>query len=252
MSKSLSFNEYQLLSAYLDGRCSTREINRVESLLASDIDFKNTYSEFVRCKKMLKAVPQVRAPHNFTLSAALAPQKPQRFFLAPALNYAALVTAVLFVFLFAGARLLPSITTRQAEAPQAMMMSASDSNAATTPTPMPMINWGLYGGIGGKGGGAEGSGLGGGPSVASVPNETMPLATQTTSESQATSVPAAESSKLILGIPDKSAQGKQLSPEGTPIANTPVAVNWLLVGEVGLAVLAVVFALVSLILRKRH
>lgn len=261
MSRSLSFKEYQLLSAYLDGRTSTREKARVEAMLATNADFKQAYNEFTRLKKMIKAVPQVKAPRNFTLSAAMAPQKPQRFFLAPALNYAALVTAILFVFLFAGSRFggLP-FAAKQAEAPQAMMFSASDESAAAAPTSVPMITWGHVGGLGGRGGGAGGSGLGGGPSVAAVPDngvgavgpETMVQGTESPTEGPQTAEPTGDISQLILGLPNESAQGKQLSESSTPIVKQPLVVDWLLVGEIGLAVLAVGFAVAAFLLRKRH
>lgn len=259
MSKSLSFKDYQLLSTYMDGQLSTREKARVESMLAGDPDFKIAFDEFTRLKKMMKAMPKAKAPRNFTLSAAVAPQKPQRFFLAPALNYAALVTAIIFVFLFAGTRLALPFTTKQAEAPQAMVLSASDESAAVSPTSMPMINWGMYGGIGGKGGGgAEGSGLGGGPSIAAVPDngggEVTPEANLQGTESpeQLTPEPTGDTSQIILGIPDESVRGKELTGSNAPTEPQPLVMNWLLVGEIGLAVLAVGFAVAAFFLRKRH
>jgi len=261
MSRSLSFKDYQLLSAYMDGRTSTREKARVEAMLAADADFQTTYNEFSRLKRMMKAVPSVKAPRNFTLSATVAPQKPQRFLLAPALNYAALVTAILFVFLFAGSRFWgTSFAAKQAEAPQAMMLSASDESAAAESTLVPMITWGHVGGLGGRGGGAGGSGLGGGPSVAAAPDygveavnpETMVQGTKSPTEGTQTPEPTGDISQLILGLPDESAQGKQLSESNTPIESQRVTVNWLLVGEIGLAVLAVGFAVAAFLLRKRH
>ncbi len=255
MSKSLSFKDYQLLSAYMDGQLSTREKARVESMLAGDPDFKLAHDEFSRLKKMMKAMPQVKAPRNFTLSAAVAPQKPQRFFLAPALNYAALVTAILFVFLFAGSRLALPFATRQADAPQAMVLSAGDESAALSPTPIPMINWGMDGGARGKGGGDAGAtGLGGGPSIASVPeNGTGEVIPETMVQGTESPVQkSGDTSQIILGIPDESVQGKELADSNEPTARQPLVVNWLLAGEIGLAVLAVGFAVAAFFIRKRR
>ena len=256
MSRSLSFKEYQLLSAYMDGRTSTREKARVEAMLADDADFKQAYNEFTRLKKMMKAVPRVKAPRNFTLSAAMAPQKPQRFFLAPALNYAALVTAILFVFLFAGSRLALPFSAKQAEAPQAMVLSASDESAVAAPTSVPMITWGHVGMVGGKGGGAGGSGLGGGPSIAVAPENGVvtpePMLQGTQSPQQLTPEPTGDASQIILGIPDQSVRGKELAGANAPTESQPLVVNWLLAGEIGLAVLAVGFAVAAFLLRKRH
>ena len=255
MSRSLSFKDYQLLSAYMDGRISTRDKARVESMLAGDPNFKRTHEEFTRLKKMMKAMPKVKAPRNFTLSAAMVPQKPQHFFLAPALNYAALVTAILFVFLFAGSRLALPFSTRQADAPQSMVLSAGDESAALPPTLVPMINWGMYGGIGGKGGGDAGAtGLGGGPSIASVPGNGVGEVTPETML-QGTESPeqqTGDTSQIILGIPDKSVRGKELAGANAPTEPQPLVVNLLLAGEIGLAVLAVGFAVAAFFLRKRH
>jgi hypothetical protein len=254
MSKTLTFKQYQMISAYIDGRCSDREKAKVESLCAANAHFASTLAEFKRSQKMLKALPRVKVPRNFTLSPALAPQKPQRFFLAPALNYAALTAALLCVFLFAGTQFLPSIAARKAAAPEAMLMTASDASATFAPemtaTAYPMITWGMQKGIGGGGGGAEGSGLsgiGGGPMVAAAPTlEPKGLAPDTTTQT------TGDMSNLILGIPDESIQGKVISSEPAQVVVEPRHIDWVLAGEIGLASLAFGLALVSWLLKRRH
>jgi hypothetical protein len=263
MSKNFTFKQYQLLSDYLDERCLPREKARVESSLKSDPELRNTLAEFYRCRKMLRVIPQVRAPRNFTLSPSMVPQKPQRFILAPALNYAALVAMALFVFLFAGSRLVPLATARSA-APEAMMMAAPAADSAAPPNAVQIIIWGGAYGKGGGGGGAEGSGIGGGPAAQPmVTNSQGDLATglvpEATTESANVTANDANPSGLILGLPDPSTQG-QVTVAGAEPANETVTeiprayapFPWVLVGEISFAALAVGLALAAWIIRKRR
>jgi len=263
MSKNFTFKQYQMLSDYLDERCSPRDKARVELMLKNDPEMQKSLAEFHRCRMMLRAIPQVRAPRNFTLSPSMTPQKPQRFFLAPALNYGALVAAVLFVFLFAGSRLMPLAVAKSA-APEAMMMAAPAADLAEEPTTVPLIIWGGAYGKGGGGGGAEGSGLGGGPvagpmMTTSQGDTTTGLVPEATAESANVTTTDANPSDLILGLPDPSTQGQVTVIGQEPAAE---AVNetsraympfpWVLAGEISFAVLAVGLALAAWIIRKRR
>jgi hypothetical protein len=263
MNNNFTFKQYQLLSDYLDERCSPRDKARVESSLESDPELRKTLAEFQRCRKMLRAIPQVRAPRNFTLSPSMVPQKPQRFFLAPALNYAALVAVAMFVFLFAGSRLVPLATARSA-APEAMMMSAPAADSAVQPTAVQIIIWGGAYGKGGGGGGAEGSGLGGGPAAqpmvtTSQGDQTTGLVPEATAESANVTTTEANPSGLILGLPDPSTQGQVTVAGGEPTYETVTEIPrayapfpWVLVGEISFAALSVGLALASWIIRKRR
>jgi hypothetical protein len=260
MTTTLTFKQYQLISAYLDGRCSSREKITVESMLEKDAELKRVLAEFARSKKMLAALPSARAPRNFTISPAMAPQKPQRFFLAPALNYASLVAAVLFVFIFAGSRLLPSLNTSSAAENAAPMMAAVATDSASNDTISRIIIWGHVGGMGGGDGstGAAPLGIGGGdtgapPSTISKNPivETNPLTTSTPESFSTDTV--VDPSNLILGLPDASIQGKEISPEtATAPLRTIAPVSWTLISEIGLASLAVLLALIAWFLRRRH
>lgn len=262
MNKTNTFKQNQLLSAYVDERCTSREKQRIETALKTDAGLRLTLAEFYRCRKMLRAIPQVRAPRNFTLSPSMVPQKPQRFFLAPALNYGALVALALFVFMFAGTRLAPMATARNA-APEAMLMAAPVADSVAEATTVPLIFWGSAYGKGGGGGGAEGSGIGGG--LAAVPMMETSQGDLTTSLAPDASAPAAteeantaadaDSTGMILGLPDESIQGQVIiyggEPETAPLREYK-PFPWVLVGEISFAVMAVGLAIVSWILRKRR
>ncbi len=255
MNNSNTFKQIQLLSAYVDERCTSREKQRVEAALKADAGLRLTLAEFYRCRKMLRAIPQVKAPRNFTLSPSMVLHKPQRFFLAPALNYGALVAAALFVFLFAGTRLLPMATAKSV-APEAMLMSAPLADSAVEATAVPLIIWGGAYGKGGGGGGAEGSGIGGGAPDAQ-PMVTTSQGDLTTEIVPEVNAPAADadSTGMILGLPDESIQGQVIiyggEPETAPLREFK-PFPWVLVGEISFAALAVGLAIVSWILRKRR
>jgi hypothetical protein len=257
MNNSNTFKQEQMLSAYVDERCTPREKQRVESALKTDAGLRLTLSEFYRCRKMLRAIPQMRAPRNFTLSPSMVPQKPQRFFLAPVLNYGALVAAAMFVFLFAGTRLFPLATAKYA-APEAMLMSAPAADSASEATVIPLIIWGGAVGKGGGGGGVEGSGIGGGPAAQPM-METSPgdVTTEMVPDASAPATNAGDTDAtgMILGLPDESIQGQVIIYGGEPETASLREFKpfpWALVGEISLAALAVGLAITAWLLRKHR
>lgn len=260
MKNTPSLKQYQMLSAYVDGRCTSREKTQVETLLEANAEYKQTLAEFTRYKKMIAAVPCVRAPRNFTLSPTLAPRKPQRFFPVPILNYASLTAAILCVFLFAGSRILPMGMMQKSSA-QAVPMMAAAEDASAEVTSIPMITWGIGGAEGKGGGGAEGAtayGLGGGPSAETALQTTEP-STETEPVLESTEAPmrsmesppdaASNATNPILGIPSADAQGKIIPQESQ--LRFPIALSWLTITEIGLAAAALICAVTAFILRKR-
>jgi hypothetical protein len=247
MKTTLSLKQYQILSAYVDGCCTPREKARVESLLETNAEIKQTLAELVRYKKMIAAVPSVRAPRNFTLSPSLVPHKPQRFFAVPALNYAALTAVFLSAILFAGSRILPLGMMQKTSEQAVPMMAAAAEDASAEATSIPMITWGIGGAEGKGGGGAEGSrayGLGGGPSVESAPQTTEPPMLSMESDA------AVNSTNPILGLPSEDTQGKVITQESQ--LRSPISLSWLTITEIGLAGIALVCAITAFILRKHR
>jgi hypothetical protein len=260
MKTTLSLKQYQILSAYVDGCCTPREKARVESLLETNAEIKQTLAELVRYKKMIAAVPSVRAPRNFTLSPSLVPHKPQRFFAVPALNYAALTAVFLSAILFAGSRILPLGMMQKTSEQAVPMMAAAAEDASAEATSIPMITWGIGGAEGKGGGGAEGSrayGLGGGPSVESAPQTTEPpagaepalLSTEAPMLSMESDA-AVNSTNPILGLPSEDTQGKVITQESQ--LRSPISLSWLTITEIGLAGIALVCAITAFILRKHR
>ena len=271
MMKTLSLQDYQLISAYLDNACSEKERAQFEKRIKEEPELNQALLEFRHTRRLLQSLPLRRAPRNFTLSSLQVPARPQRFFLAPALNFVALSAAVLMVVIFAGSQFMPGFlgikqVTRSAS-PMASSLVATDT--ASTNAPM-IITWGQNGssakatGQGGLGGGGGSSAqdsqpLGGGEvmsaaapaPVANLPGEASPELSQTPLQAtQNTTV--SDDSNIILGIPAPADEGKVIATSSLNETNAAPSGNNLLWVEIGLGALAAFCMAISLILRKKY
>jgi hypothetical protein len=256
MNKNLTQKDYILISAYLDGELSVTQKADVEKRLQTNGNFKHAIEELAYTKRVLAALPRVRAPRNFTLSPERVKKtsKIQRF--QPVWGRVSAFSTLIFLVIFASSRLAPVVSPMSAAAP-AMATEAADTAFSAekvangvTPTPM-IILWNpprAYGMGGDGGGGAEGTGInvggmGGGP-VTSAPVESpAPLA----SVPQVTLDP----SNLILGIPDADSQVQTLIHNTEPRSDwfTAIATStWLMIGA---GLLALVSALLAIFTRRR-
>jgi anti-sigma factor RsiW len=66
--RPLSPRDLELLSAYLDNQLGDRDVKRLEARLADNAGLQTTLDELKRTRLMLRSLPKVRAPRNFTLS----------------------------------------------------------------------------------------------------------------------------------------------------------------------------------------
>jgi hypothetical protein len=252
MNKTLTFQDYEQISTYLDSAVSPRELAKIEARLQNDPQFKQEMLEIEHAKRLLSAIPKKRAPKNFTLSPAMAPQAPQRFFLMPVLNFVAMAATVLLVVVFAGSQLLvPSASKMAAES--AAPMLAADQSASKVVSPM--ITWGQPGGYGGGGApNAVANGMGGGPSLTTSQTYATPTPEMPPVEAPLgiTAVqPTADASGLILGLAPVNERGTEIITKSTAAPlRTPIP--WTLIAEIGLGVLAVISAATAWFLHRRH
>ena len=68
MNKNLTQKDYILISAYLDGELSTAQKAEVEKRLQINLELKHAMEDLAYTKRVLAAMPRVRAPRNFTLT----------------------------------------------------------------------------------------------------------------------------------------------------------------------------------------
>jgi hypothetical protein len=271
MIKTLTLQDYQAISAYLDNACSEKERDQIEKRILDDPELNQALLEFKHTRRLLRAMPVRRAPRNFTLSGSRVPARPQRFFLAPALNFVALTAAILMVAVFASSQFFPGFWGSQQAARSASPMAANVADAQTSTTNAPMIiTWNEgessakaagKGGLGGGNGAVESQSFSSAvpsvgvapavnptaePSGMGAPPQTL-MATQAAQDST-----SSDGSNLILGIPDSSDQGKVISTSGTSKRKTTKQRDFFPIVEIGLGILALISAVVAFIVRKLH
>lgn len=241
--------DIELISAYIDSQLSPAENNAVKARLQSDANFVQLLRDLTYARSLLHALPQKRAPRNFTLSAEYAHAPRRALWLQPAMSFVSVAAAVALVVLFASTYLLggPRQAVTEAPAPEAAEMFAMEE--AVDAVSPPIINWNPVYGMGGGGaeepyaGGIGGGGAGGpGWDVSAPVVESEPVATESpveelpmeptplpegarvTEEAPLTApvepgseAPAIKSaggddlSTMILGLPEADAQGQVIS-----------------------------------------
>ena len=238
--------DWERLSAYLDGQLPEREKEEIRQRLETQPELQRALEELRRTKMVLRSAPRRRVPHNFTLTPAMLPQRKSWFPLVPVFSFASAMALILLVFSI-GFSLLPGLTNATemmapAPAAQAPLRSSAAQAPAPTQAPAasdqagsgglpPIIEWGAPPGIGGGSGGGSSqdtpaaSGMGGGPgqnitaetpaapqvaNPAALPTETpVPASLDSTQKSA-----PLEGSGPILGVRPTQEMGKIVVDQG--------------------------------------
>lgn len=160
MNAPLTPQDWEILSAYLDGQLTEAEQNRVRVLLERRPELREELEVLRRTRQVLRAAPRRRAPRNFTLTPAMARQaRPPSFWSrasVPSFGFASALATLLFVLSFFF-RMTPLGTTNLAPMMAAAPEAARDRAQSEygVPTSAPIINWqggtptGVAGGMGG-------------------------------------------------------------------------------------------------------
>ncbi len=283
MSAPISSRQWELLSAYIDGKCTPREKTAVERDLAAHPELKQTLAELTRLKTIIHSVPMRKPRRNFTLSAEHAKAR-RSFAWAPVLRYASLV-AILAAVVVLAIDLLPGFTAAPRNAaPQAaapMMESAMDAEATQS---APIIYWGgvvpnvaaggdgYSGGVGGgDGGGAEGyppsaiylatptpislmvaPSLGESAPAGGGPAEEQRVAQPTETPGAEAPVSKSSGEGPILGVRPTEQQGTFFTAtEETATASTAAPLPILRLVGIGLGLVGIILILATYLLRKR-
>ena len=99
MKKPVSSRDLELLSAYLDQQIKAGERQKVEARLREDKEFRSSYEQLRQTRQLIRSLPAVRAPRNFTLAPAqVRPASFQR--LIPAFGAASALASFLLVLVF--------------------------------------------------------------------------------------------------------------------------------------------------------
>lgn len=68
MITRISPRDWENLSAYIDDQLSPRERSRLEARLRQSLEMRNALEELRRTRQLLRSLPAVHAPRNFTLT----------------------------------------------------------------------------------------------------------------------------------------------------------------------------------------
>lgn len=98
---NISDKELEVLSAYLDGEINRKERERIESRLSQDKGLQEIYEQLRNNRAVMRSLPQLRAPRDYTLTPEMVGQvlEPRQLF--PVFRLATvLATVLLILFLF--------------------------------------------------------------------------------------------------------------------------------------------------------
>jgi hypothetical protein len=112
----LKKRDLRQLSAYLDGELNPKESARLEARIEADPQLREALRDLDRTRKLLRSLPQVRPPRNFTLTPEMAGIQQSRS-LYPVFRFATVVAAVALVVLV-GADAFFSAGTGMMRAPE--------------------------------------------------------------------------------------------------------------------------------------
>ncbi len=136
MKISLSSQDLDMLSAYLDDMLPPAERMRLEARLGSDPALREMLESLRRTRAVLRAAPRIRAPRNFTLTPAmLAPRRSFLDWLRPTLQWSAALAALLFVLAFLGQGALTSRMASPPEEGPLRLEAQAPAVSADTPPP---------------------------------------------------------------------------------------------------------------------
>lgn len=100
MTQTPSFRDVEKLSAYLDGQLKPSELARLESRLKTDPELATILQDLRQTRRLLRQLPQRRAPRNFTLTPKMVGQKPPLPRTYPVFRFATVLATLLLFFTF--------------------------------------------------------------------------------------------------------------------------------------------------------
>ena len=101
MMKKISRKDWEVISAYLDDQLKPRDRARLESRLKADSNLRKAVREMHQTRALLRSMPSMKAPRNFTLTRDMVGQ-PFYVRLFPAFRLASAIATILFALVVAG------------------------------------------------------------------------------------------------------------------------------------------------------
>jgi hypothetical protein len=219
MKAQISLQDWERISAYLDGQLDDKTAKKVKRDLETRTELRKAFADLQRYKAIVKQVPMRRVRRNFTLKPEMVEIKPIPR-LVPVFRLTSAVIAAIAVVLFA-IDLVPSLTNFTAMAPKASGMTSAEAVPSTAPD---IIYWNgqqnyisNYVGTAtvapGLGMGGSGGGYGGGGGGAAITSNIAPTAP---SMAQPTETPLTSPSAGQVAVPPATKEGLTAGPTPAP------------------------------------
>lgn len=248
MATQINPRDWEAVSAYLDHELNEKERIQIEARLKREPDLYAALEGLRRTRLVLRLIPNLRAPRNFTLTASMAGiKRDQRAYSGayPLFRLASLLATIFFVMISAG-----SFAIRMNQPAQSVVMRSEVENAQ----PAPFFGFG--------GGAVEAPA----PALAPMPTQeemtakmesemlpSEPGAIQVTPLAKAMTTPTAEAlqafsapleTTVIDDMPPAAKESPAVPQDGWTIW------SWVIFLQVSLAILALTCAAAAIYLRR--
>ena len=260
----ISLPDLEMLSAYLDGQLNPHRKAALEAHLRTDPILRNHLDELRTTRHMLRALPRLRAPHNFTLSPQAAGKRspsrlPALFGAVSALSSALLILLVIGSLILRNSSQPASLTEAEQANPLEVQMVEVEvaeemptTKQASSDTPEPAL------------GAAPAPEEDASRVVESTPEiGLVPPAAEMLADTPPTTATPIPEQALTLGIQEEAgitptpypspAPLRTTAPveEAAPRSGSPIATT-LFAGEIALAGIALLAGMIALILLIRY
>jgi anti-sigma factor RsiW len=218
MKTQITPRDWETLSAYLDDQLSAPDRREIENSLVNNPELRQSLEELRQTRMILRSLPKLRAPRNFTLTASMAGQRAGQgdrvsYGMYPVMRLAATLAAVFFFIVTAG-----GLALRFSLPAQTVVIRSAESQNVQAPAPF---------GMGGGGGGSNAA-----PPMAPIPAPTDAAVANTREKAPAqTGVAELQVTPLAPATPENTPDESQpgampkafSSTRGSPEAQPQVA-----------------------------
>jgi hypothetical protein len=107
MTMRISHRDLEAISAYLDGQLTKREQVRLEARLQKEPGLREAYEQLHHTRAVLRRLPVMRAPRNFTLTQQMVKARKSPAPAYPVLRLASVLATLMFVLVMVGDLMTP-------------------------------------------------------------------------------------------------------------------------------------------------
>src|SRR5690242_6129044 len=143
VERNFTDQDYELLSSYLDGALNEAERADLETRLQSDDGLRRELAALQQTVNLVRGLPPLKAPRNFTLTASMVRPRTARWLIFPtSAAFSAISAAAATVLILLGAGIL-LLQSNSASAPTSSHFVAEEQSAsqiAALPTGTPPVS----------------------------------------------------------------------------------------------------------------